>query len=120
MAKARLAARTVVGSPLVKAAVNGGDPNWGRVMAAVGRSGAEVMESIKVVAQALDKKSKAIGSGSEAKRQTPRLKVTTGSSTAVLVFARRPRCSDPTQSTHRAVGSTRETGSPSIAAPSTQ
>jgi glutamate N-acetyltransferase/amino-acid N-acetyltransferase len=35
---ARLAARTVVGSMLVKAAVHGSDPNWGRVMAAVGRS----------------------------------------------------------------------------------
>jgi len=45
MAEARLAARTVVSSPLVKAAVYGGDPNWGRVMAAVGRSGVEVVES---------------------------------------------------------------------------
>ncbi len=43
--EARLAARTVVGSPLVKTAVYGGDPNWGRVVAAVGRSGAEVVES---------------------------------------------------------------------------
>ena len=41
---ARLAARTVVGSPLVKTAVHGGDPNWGRVLAAVGRSGAMVEE----------------------------------------------------------------------------
>ena len=44
-ADARLVARTVVSSPLVKAAVHGGDPNWGRVMAAVGRSGVEVVES---------------------------------------------------------------------------
>jgi len=44
-AEARLAARTVVGSPLVKAAVHGSDPNWGRIMAAVGRSGVEVVES---------------------------------------------------------------------------
>ncbi|MFC2048299.1 bifunctional glutamate N-acetyltransferase/amino-acid acetyltransferase ArgJ [Chloroflexota bacterium] len=44
-ADARLAARTVVGSPLVKAAVHGSDPNWGRIMAAVGRSGVEVVES---------------------------------------------------------------------------
>jgi glutamate N-acetyltransferase/amino-acid N-acetyltransferase len=33
---------TVVGSPLVKTAVHGGDPNWGRLVAAVGRSGAAV------------------------------------------------------------------------------
>ncbi len=45
IAEARLAARTIVSSPLVKAAVYGGDPNWGRIMAAVGRSGVEVVES---------------------------------------------------------------------------
>lgn len=44
-AQARLAARTIVSSPLVKAAVHGADPNWGRVMAALGRSGAEVEEA---------------------------------------------------------------------------
>ncbi len=44
-AEARLAARIVVSSPLVKSAVYGNDPNWGRVLAAVGRSGAEVTES---------------------------------------------------------------------------
>ena len=43
--EARAAARTVVGSSLVKAAVYGADPNWGRVMAAVGRSGVEVEEA---------------------------------------------------------------------------
>ncbi len=45
LAQARMAAKAVVGSSLVKAAVYGADPNWGRVMAAVGRSGAEVKES---------------------------------------------------------------------------
>lgn len=44
-AKARIAARTVVSSPLVKSAVHGNDPNWGRILAAVGRSGVEVVES---------------------------------------------------------------------------
>ncbi len=37
---ARMAARTVAESPLVKTAVFGGDPNWGRIAAALGRSGA--------------------------------------------------------------------------------
>jgi glutamate N-acetyltransferase/amino-acid N-acetyltransferase len=32
-------ARTVVGSPLLKTAVYGADPNWGRVLAAAGRAG---------------------------------------------------------------------------------
>ncbi len=44
-ADARLAARTVVSSSLVKTAVHGADPNWGRIVAAVGRSGARVVES---------------------------------------------------------------------------
>lgn len=38
---ARKAARAVVGSNLVKIAIFGEDPNWGRVMAALGYSGAE-------------------------------------------------------------------------------
>ncbi len=43
--EARLAARAIVSSPLVKAAVHGSDPNWGRIMAAAGRSGVEVVEA---------------------------------------------------------------------------
>ncbi len=40
---ARLAVRTITSSPLVKTAVHGGDPNWGRIIAAVGRSGAAIV-----------------------------------------------------------------------------
>jgi glutamate N-acetyltransferase/amino-acid N-acetyltransferase len=43
---ARLAARTVISSSLVKSAVHGADPNWGRILAAVGRSGADVSEAL--------------------------------------------------------------------------
>ncbi len=39
---ARLAARAVASSTLVKSAIHGSDPNWGRAIAAVGYSGAEV------------------------------------------------------------------------------
>jgi glutamate N-acetyltransferase/amino-acid N-acetyltransferase len=42
---ARAAARTITSSPLVKSAIHGSDPNWGRIIAAAGRSGAEVIES---------------------------------------------------------------------------
>ncbi len=38
-AEADRVARTVAESPLVKTALHGGDPNWGRVLAAVGRAG---------------------------------------------------------------------------------
>jgi glutamate N-acetyltransferase/amino-acid N-acetyltransferase len=44
MADARVAARSVSSSNLVKTAVHGNDPNWGRIMMAVGKSGAEVEE----------------------------------------------------------------------------
>jgi glutamate N-acetyltransferase/amino-acid N-acetyltransferase len=45
LAEARSVARVVVSSPLVKVAIHGADPNWGRIMAAVGRSGVEVKEA---------------------------------------------------------------------------
>lgn len=38
---AKLAAKAIVRSPLVKSAIFGKDPNWGRVVAAAGYSGAE-------------------------------------------------------------------------------
>jgi glutamate N-acetyltransferase/amino-acid N-acetyltransferase len=39
-ADAWMAARAIANSPLVKTAVHGADPNWGRLVAAAGRSGA--------------------------------------------------------------------------------
>jgi glutamate N-acetyltransferase/amino-acid N-acetyltransferase len=42
---ARMAARTIAGSSLVKSAVYGADPNWGRILMALGRSGARVEEN---------------------------------------------------------------------------
>jgi glutamate N-acetyltransferase/amino-acid N-acetyltransferase len=48
-----LAARTIANSPLVKTAIHGGDPNWGRLVAAAGRSGAAFV---------LDRASVSIGS----------------------------------------------------------
>ena len=40
--EARLVARAVASSSLVKSAVHGADPNWGRIAAAAGRSGARL------------------------------------------------------------------------------
>ena len=42
---ARAAAGAIAKSPLVKTAWNGGDPNWGRIMAALGYSGARMDEN---------------------------------------------------------------------------
>jgi len=44
IAEARKIARIIAGSPLVKSAMHGNDPNWGRIAAAVGRSGAAMAE----------------------------------------------------------------------------
>jgi glutamate N-acetyltransferase/amino-acid N-acetyltransferase len=39
--EARKAAKAIANSPLVKTAVHGGDPNWGRLVAVAGRAGVE-------------------------------------------------------------------------------
>jgi glutamate N-acetyltransferase/amino-acid N-acetyltransferase len=49
-ADAWLAARTIANSPLVKTAIHGGDPNWGRLIAAAGRSGAAFVLDAATVA----------------------------------------------------------------------
>lgn len=49
MADAQLAARAVGNSPLVKTALYGRDPNWGRIVAALGRSGAEFVPEDVIV-----------------------------------------------------------------------
>ncbi|MDQ6790790.1 MAG: bifunctional glutamate N-acetyltransferase/amino-acid acetyltransferase ArgJ [Candidatus Dormibacteraeota bacterium] len=40
--QARLAARSVASSNLVKTAIHGGDPNWGRIVCALGYSGSDL------------------------------------------------------------------------------
>ena len=44
-ADARIVAKTITSSLLVKSAVYGADPNWGRLIMALGRSGAEMVRS---------------------------------------------------------------------------
>jgi len=44
------AARAVANSPLVKAAINGQDPNWGRIMVAIGKSPARVDQAKVAIA----------------------------------------------------------------------
>jgi glutamate N-acetyltransferase / amino-acid N-acetyltransferase len=47
--EARRAARAIANSPLVKTAIHGGDPNWGRLVAVAGRSGSDfVLDSAAV------------------------------------------------------------------------
>jgi glutamate N-acetyltransferase/amino-acid N-acetyltransferase len=43
--EARAVARTIAGSSLVKTAVYGNDPNWGRIIAAAGRAGVAIEEN---------------------------------------------------------------------------
>lgn len=53
---ARSAAKAVVSSSLVKTAVFGADPNWGRIVAAVGYSGADMDENSISICLGSDKK----------------------------------------------------------------
>ena len=48
-ADAKRAARAIANSPLVKTAIHGGDPNWGRLVAVAGRSGSEFVLDRAVV-----------------------------------------------------------------------
>ncbi|MGE5841748.1 MAG: bifunctional ornithine acetyltransferase/N-acetylglutamate synthase, partial [Deltaproteobacteria bacterium] len=43
------AARTIANSALVKTAFYGSDPNWGRIMAALGRSGIRMREQVVAI-----------------------------------------------------------------------
>ncbi|MDD4923520.1 MAG: bifunctional glutamate N-acetyltransferase/amino-acid acetyltransferase ArgJ [Dehalococcoidales bacterium] len=63
---AKICARTIAASPLVKTAIHGCDPNWGRIIAAAGRSGAEVVEEktdLSICGISLLKKDSAIQTG---------------------------------------------------------
>ena len=48
--EARRAAKAIANSPLVKTAIHGGDPNWGRLVAVAGRAGVEFTLSRAAVA----------------------------------------------------------------------
>ncbi|MEM7735103.1 MAG: bifunctional glutamate N-acetyltransferase/amino-acid acetyltransferase ArgJ [Deinococcota bacterium] len=50
---ARRAARAIVRSPLVKSAAHGNDPNWGRILSAIGQEGVEAdFDRVRIVVQA--------------------------------------------------------------------
>ena len=61
---AKKAAKSIVTSPLFKSALFGSDPNWGRIMAAVGYSGAEIDEKlITVTLESEDKQIEIVETG---------------------------------------------------------
>ena len=49
---ARLAAKSIISSSLFKSAVFGGDPNWGRIVSAIGYSGADLNPDIVTISVA--------------------------------------------------------------------
>ena len=52
---AKLAAKSIISSSLFKSAVFGGDPNWGRIVSAIGYSGCDLNPDIVTIAIADDK-----------------------------------------------------------------
>ncbi len=67
--EASRAARTVANSNLVKTAVCGRDPNWGRIMAAVGRSGVSMEEeTVDILINEVEIVKGGLGRGGEAEK----------------------------------------------------
>ena len=68
--EALMAAKTVANSPLVKTAMFAADPNWGRVAAAVGRSGAELdADTLSISFDGVAVMKKGMGVGAEAEKK---------------------------------------------------
>jgi glutamate N-acetyltransferase/amino-acid N-acetyltransferase len=57
---ALVAARSVANSPLVKTAINGADPNWGRIMMALGKAAARVEQDKVAIAFGDDRQSERV------------------------------------------------------------
>lgn len=66
--EARRIARTIATSPLVKTAIFGKDPNWGRILAAAGRAGVHfdpTLATIRIGEVAIVERGMAVGSDAE-------------------------------------------------------
>ena len=96
------AARAVANSPLVKAALHGGDPNWGRIAQAVGGALPDTaplpldiwIEDVQVCAQ---RRGRAVRPARRSSRPSPARRSSTRS--ACPARAPRPRSSSPTSRT---------------------
>ena len=65
-ADALTAARTISNSPLVKTAFYGQDPNWGRIMAALGRSGVEMKpQEVEILVDHVKIVERGVGTGAD-------------------------------------------------------
>jgi glutamate N-acetyltransferase/amino-acid N-acetyltransferase len=64
------AARTISNSPLVKTAFYGQDPNWGRIMAALGRSGVEMkQEDVDIFVDHVKIVERGVGMGTDREKE---------------------------------------------------
>ena len=72
-AAAERAARTIAESPLVKTALHGEDPNWGRIAAALGRSGAYAGGPFAIAVGGVEIVAAGRGLGSEAETAARRV-----------------------------------------------
>ena len=83
-AEAQRAARAIANSPLVKTAIHGGDPNWGRLVAVAGRAGVGRSTSIaRACASATWSCSRTAGRSTSARRRRPSISKGTKSSLRV-------------------------------------
>ncbi len=73
---AEIAAKSVANSPLVKTAVHGGDPNWGRIAMALGKSEAKIVaETLTIITAGQKVFTRGKGCKFNAKTLSRRLKV---------------------------------------------
>jgi len=90
---ARRAARTVANSSLVKTALYGQDPNWGRIMAALGRAGIEMVEErVDIWVDQVQIVGRGLGKGSEPEKRAA--DIMTGKEFTLTIDLHRGGCHD--------------------------
>ena len=92
-------ARAVANSPLVKAALHGGDPNWGRIVQAVGAAlpgTAPLAVDVAIEGMPVCAAGAAIGYDAAALDARGRRSTRSSTRSACPARAPRPRCSSPT------------------------
>ena len=96
------AARAVANSPLVKTALHGGDPNWGRVAQAVGMALPETAPlpvDIAIEGMQVCVAGQAVGHDAAGARRARAAATRSSTSSACPATAARPRSSSPTSAT---------------------
>ena len=98
--EAKQAARAIANSLLVKTAIHGGDPNWGRLVAVAGRAGVGLRPPVRPrCASATSSCSRAAAPSTSARRKPPSTcsaRTSASASTSAPAAPTKPRCGPAT------------------------